>query len=152
MLGCRSGVYGSSKVVFVDVSNTLSPVGENPRTLVDWDMLKSLQRLLAPRPVHSRLLWVTASETPAMYILWWHLHNYKNTYNKYSCLFLSNSLSLYFVLFTLSLSFPWDNSRESGWSVVCLTFEVGLLCRARPATCWLCVHACVVCAYRAKSL
>lgn len=33
MLGCRSGFYGSSEVVFVDESHTLSPVCENPRTL-----------------------------------------------------------------------------------------------------------------------
>lgn len=53
-----------------------------------------------------------------------------------------------FLLFILSGSSHFlfsplgEQQRKSGRSAVCLTFEVGLLCRARLATCWLCVCAC----------
>lgn len=53
----------------------------------------------------------------------------------------------FFHSFFLAFSSPplgeWQ--RRARRSAVCLTFEVGLLCRARPATCWLCVCACVMC-------
>lgn len=53
----------------------------------------------------------------------------------------------FFHSFLLAFSSPplgeWQ--RRARRSAVCLTFEVGLLCRARPATCWLCVCACVMC-------
>lgn len=55
-------------------------------------------------------------------------------------------MSLFFtcpLLLTFSPSPLGEQQRKSGRSAVCLTFEVGLLCRARPATCWLCVCACV---------
>lgn len=75
--------------------------------------------------------------------------------------FISLSIFIFFflslllscpLLLTFSPSPLGEQQRKSGRPAVCLTFEVGLLCLARPATCWLCVRACVVCAHRGKSL